>query len=118
MISSLFLHILSGIAGLWVAIAVLPDVMFLGSPYLLLTAGAILGIVNAVVRPILHILTFPLRLLTFGLFSFVVNMATVWAVDVIFPELVIPGLVALFWTALIVWGAETLLHVSQKTLSS
>lgn len=118
MLSSLALHILAGIAGLWFATFIIPHVTFLGSFYLLLTAGAILGIVNAVVRPILHILTFPLRLITFGLFSFIVNMATVWGVSVIFPELVIPTLYLLFLTSIIVWLAETILHVVQKTIFS
>jgi len=39
----------------------------------LLVAGAILGIVNALVRPIILFLTFPITILTLGLFSFVVS---------------------------------------------
>lgn len=51
----------------------------------------------------LRILTLPLRILTLGIFSWVINMAIVWAVDVLFPELIIAGLIPLFWTTLIVW---------------
>lgn len=39
-------------------------------------AAAVIGLVNAFIRPILKILTFPITLLTFGLFAFVVNAAT------------------------------------------
>src|SRR5947208_1864959 len=38
-----------------------------------LLAGVVLGIVNAIVRPILILLTFPFTILTLGLFIFVVN---------------------------------------------
>lgn len=38
-----------------------------------LVAAIIIGLVNAIIRPILSILTFPITLLTFGLFTFVIN---------------------------------------------
>lgn len=40
-----------------------------------LLAAAVLGIVNAVIRPVLLILTLPLNILTLGLFTFVINAA-------------------------------------------
>lgn len=68
----------------------------LDTPGAALVAGAILGFVNAIVRPVLVILTLPFTLLTLGLFLFVVNAAclalTAWMV---------PGFhVAGFWSAL------------------
>jgi len=44
-----------------------------------------------------------LRILTLGLFGLIINMAIVWVVDVLFPELTIPGLIPLFWTTIIIW---------------
>jgi putative membrane protein len=44
----------------------------------LIAAGFILGVLNALVRPVLVLLTIPLSLLTLGLFLFVVNGLTVW----------------------------------------
>lgn len=43
-----------------------------------LIAAAVIGLVNAIIRPILSLLTFPINLLTFGLFTFVVNGFTLW----------------------------------------
>src|SRR5258706_6527686 len=43
-------------------------------------AAVVLGLVNAVVRPILVILTFPVTLLTLGLFLFVINALLFWLV--------------------------------------
>jgi putative membrane protein len=46
-----------------------------------LVAALVLGIVNAVIRPIALILTLPLNILTLGLFTFVVNAAMLYLVS-------------------------------------
>ena len=82
----------------------------------LVLIGAVLGLVNFFLKPILKIVTLPLRLLTFGLFGLVINMLIIWAVDIFFPELVIEGLVPLFWLTAIVWILSFLLGFgSRKT---
>ena len=43
-----------------------------------LIAAVIIGLVNAIVRPILQILTFPITFITLGLFTFVINALTLW----------------------------------------
>jgi Predicted membrane protein len=45
-----------------------------------LFAALVLGLVNAVIRPLLVILTFPVTLLTLGLFLFVINALCFWLV--------------------------------------
>ena len=49
--------------------------------------GLILGLLNTVVRPILSILSFPFFLLTFGLFSLVINGVILWLFGIILPSL-------------------------------
>ena len=62
-----------------------------------LLAALILGAVNAMIRPIIIILTLPINILTLGLFTLVINVAMVSLV-----ALIIPGFsIANFWTALI-----------------
>ncbi len=65
-------HWLTTAAGVGVAAWVLPGV-HVDSIQALLVAGLVLGFVNAIVRPILFVLTFPITVLTLGLFYFVVN---------------------------------------------
>ncbi|MBE9104959.1 phage holin family protein, partial [Nostoc cf. edaphicum LEGE 07299] len=50
-----------------------------------LVAAGIIGLVNAFIRPILRILTFPITLLTFGLFTFVINALTLWLASGLTP---------------------------------
>ncbi len=101
---NLFLQVIAGILGIWLAARYVPGVEFIGNWKTLVLAGTILGLINFFIKPILNIITLPLRILTFGLFSLVINMLMVWVIDIFFPELTIPGVVSLFWTSLIVWG--------------
>lgn len=56
-----------------------------------LLAALILGIVNAVLRPLLIVLTLPLNVLTLGLFTFVVNAALLLLTSALVPGFVIRG---------------------------
>jgi len=71
-----------------------------------LVVGLILGLLNLFVKPILNLITLPLKILTLGFFSLVINMAMIWVVDIVFLELIISGLISLFWTTMIVWGVN------------
>jgi putative membrane protein len=67
-----------------------------------LVAGLVLGVVNAVVRPVLVVLTFPITLLTLGLFLLVLNAFCLWLVSVFVPGFHVVGFWAAFWGALLV----------------
>lgn len=88
--------------GLWLASLLLSGIHF-ESPAKLAIAAVLLGVINAVVRPIAFILTLPLTLVTLGLFLFVLNAAMVGLVARLVPGFTIDG----FWTAMgaavIVW---------------
>jgi putative membrane protein len=58
--------------GLWLAAEIVPGISF-DSNQTLIAAALLLGIVNAFVRPVLIILTFPITLVTLGLFLIVIN---------------------------------------------
>lgn len=62
-----------------------------------LFAAAILGILNAFLRPILLLLTLPLNILTLGLFTFVINAGLLLLVSRVITGFAING----FWTALV-----------------
>ncbi len=100
---TLFFQIIAGILGIFLAAKIIPGVAFTGDWKALAIAGAVLGLLNFFIKPILKIITLPLKILTFGLFGLVVNMLIIWVVDIIFPELVIPGIIPLFLVSLIVW---------------
>ena len=76
--------------GLWLAAQVVPGITIDGAGTL---AGAalLLGVVNAIVRPVLIVLTLPITILTLGLFLFVVNAMTFGLVAYFLPGFHIAG---------------------------
>lgn len=72
-----------------------------------LIAALILGVVNAILRPILVILTLPVEIVTLGLFTFVINGFLFWLVGGLGVGLIVRGFWAGFWgaiaTAIISW---------------
>ncbi len=105
----LLLTIISGLLGLWLADFLIAGVEFAGPWKTLVLAGLILGLINFFIKPILKLITLPLRFLTLGLFGLLINVGVIWAIDIIFAELTINGVIPLLWTTLIVWGLGVLL---------
>ena len=66
-----------------------------------LIAALVLGLVNAVIRPILVILTLPVTILTLGLFIFVINGLLFWAVGSFWPGFHVAGFWAGFFGAIV-----------------
>lgn len=81
--------------GLWLASELVPGIEVRGVGTLL-GAALVLGIVNAVVRPVFIILTLPLTVVTLGLFLLVINAAMLGLVAWVFDGFTIAG----FWPAL------------------
>lgn len=64
--------------GLWAAVKLVPGIVFDGGPIALLGVALVFGVLNAVVRPVLKLLTCPVLILTLGLFTFVLNAVVLW----------------------------------------
>ena len=127
MFNRLILQIIAGILGLWLAtqfvtgviLEIIPGqseffgIVFTERWQILVLVGAVLGLINFFIKPILKAITLPLRILTLGLFGLIINMLMIWVVDIIFPELTILGITSLFWTTICVWGVSFFLGLSR-----
>ena len=87
--------------GLWIATTIVPGVTIAGVGSLIV-AALLLGLVNAVIRPVILILTLPLTLLTLGLFIFVVNGISLALVAWVMPGFTLSGLGAAVLGAIVV----------------
>jgi putative membrane protein len=100
-------------AALLVAVSIVPGIEFTGEPIELFLVAAVFGLINALLKPLVTLLTCPLVLLTLGLFGVVINawmlLATAWlardwglpfAVDGFWPALLGGILISLVSTAL------------------
>jgi putative membrane protein len=108
-------RLLVNAAALWVATRLMPGVTFVGGWVPFLGVALVFGFVNAFIRPVAKILTFPLIVLTLGIFSLVVNGLMLWLTSALSGALElgfhVRGFWAAFFGALIVTIVSTLLSI-------
>lgn len=85
-----------------VAQALVPGIVITGWGWLLI-AALVLGVVNAVIRPVLFVLSLPLTILTLGLFTLVLNAAMLGLTAWLIPGFEIRGFWPAFWGAIVIW---------------
>lgn len=68
-----------------------------------LIAAIILGIANAIIKPILIVLSLPIEILTLGLFTFVINAVLFWIVGHLGIGLIVDGWWAALWGSIVLW---------------
>lgn len=114
---NIFIKIIIGILTIFLATKLIPGVSLqvpngnnLKEWQTIFLIGVILGILNFFLKPVLKILTLPINLLTFGFFSFIINLILIELVDILFLELKIEGIKPLFLTSLITWAGEFLIN--------
>jgi len=71
--------------------------------YIALLAALVLGLANAVVRPLVFILTLPVNIITLGLFTFIINAAMIWLAASVVPGFEIANFVAAVMGAIVLW---------------
>ncbi len=84
--------------GLWLASAIIPGIN-IESPGTLILAALLMGLVNALVRPIAILLTFPITIMTMGFFLLIINAAMFGLVAAFLDNFTVSG----FFAALFGW---------------
>ncbi|MCB1928400.1 MAG: phage holin family protein [Rhodocyclaceae bacterium] len=77
-----------------------------------LVGALLLGLANALIRPLLILVTLPITLLTLGLFALVVNGLTFWMVTGLVGGLQVSGFWSAFWAALLYSVLTTLVNIA------
>lgn len=103
-------RLLVNAAALWVATQFVSGVNYAGGPLPMLGVALVFGIVNAILRPIALILTFPILIVTLGLFTFVINGLMLMLTSSVSSALGLGFHVRGFWAAF--WGALVVTIVS------
>ncbi|MBI3627303.1 MAG: phage holin family protein [Candidatus Sungbacteria bacterium] len=75
----------------------------------LVVAGFVLAVLNTILRPVLKIISFPLVIISFGLFNIIINAIILWVLAWLIPEISIDGLTAWVGSTLIVGIINTVL---------
>jgi putative membrane protein len=118
MLTKFLVRFIFGALGLWVASKLLAGQIVFASPTALVLAAMILGVINAIVRPIVVILTLPLTIVTLGLFLLLVNAAMIGLASMVAPGFHVHGLMAGVLTAIITgvssWIGGMILHDERR----
>ena len=82
--------------------------------YAALIAALILGLVNAIIRPLVILLTLPVNILTLGLFTLIVNALMLWLVSTMVKGFDVANFTAAFLGALILWAVSWIVNALTK----
>lgn len=111
------LRFIVGSFALWLAAQVVPGFSIVGL-HSLLIAALLLGLANAVLRPILVILTLPITIMTLGLFLLVINGLMIGLVAALLDKVTVTGLfpaiLAAIVTGVVNWLVQGLLGLREK----
>lgn len=100
--------------GLWIAAAVLPAMGYGKDWGTLLLAGAILGLVNFAVRPLVILMTLPAVVLSLGIWLLLVNALMLWLTSKLIPDLHVGGFWSTVAAALMIWLVNLALRPARK----
>jgi putative membrane protein len=104
------IRLLVNSAAWWVATQVVSGVTFDGGLLPMLGVALVFGVVNALLRPVAKILTFPIIIVTLGIFSLVINGLMLWLTSSLSSAMGLGFHVSGFWAAF--WGALVVSLVS------
>lgn len=107
----LVLLIAANILALYLASYYIEGVALRGGLWNIALVGLAFSIVNFIVKPIVKLVLSPFILLSFGLLIIVINMAMLWVTDLIFPQLTISGIAPLFLATLLVGIVNFVAHL-------
>jgi putative membrane protein len=101
--------IIAGIIGIGLSDYFIQGVVSDGRLETILLIGLVLGLLLFFIKPILNLITLPLRVITLNLFSFIIIAFLIWLTTIIFQgKLSFTNTSSLLWTTLIVWISELL----------
>lgn len=87
LLRSLLLSIIANGLALYLVAYLLPeDFVIAGGIKAYAVLGIAIGFLNTIIKPLLKLVTFPLMILTLGLFSIVINMLILWLLEYLFAS--------------------------------
>ena len=110
------IRILGNSLALYVAYYFVPGFIISGGWKEYLLAGALLGLLNLVVKPVLKMISMPIIILTLGLFTLVINGLLLWTVDYIFDFVAIKDITALLYAVVVITIVNLVISTTAKAV--
>lgn len=109
------LKIIFNALALYLAVRLVPGVAFGGDWPQYLLAGLIFALLNIFIRPLLKLISLPLMVITFGLFSFFINIIILWILAQLMTNLYLADFWAYFWATAIISLINLFLSLFSKS---
>ena len=106
----ILLRYLGTVAAVYGTVALVPGIIVVGGWPTILIAALVWSVLMMVVKPVLKILTLPITIVTFSLFSFVLNVLLFYALAFIVPGFAIAGFVPAILGALVLSILSSFIH--------
>ncbi len=97
----MILRFLGTAAAVYLTVNLVPNIAISGGWTTTLLVALVWSVITMVIRPVLSILTLPITLITFGLFSLVLNAVLFWAMTLIVPGFHVGGFLAALMGAIV-----------------
>ncbi|MBI2063080.1 MAG: phage holin family protein [Candidatus Yanofskybacteria bacterium] len=107
---AIFIRLFANILGLYLANLWVSGFGVIDGWQAYLIAGITLGILNLIVRPILKVITFPLIVISLGLFLIVINAIILWLTAQLTGYIIIESYVSLLWATIVVAAVNFIAH--------
>jgi putative membrane protein len=98
------------IAAIFTASVFIEGINYSDDFWILVVAGLVFGLVNAIVKPIVKLLALPLIIFTLGIALFFINLLMLYITSWIVPNFSIDSFGAAFWATIIIWLVNWALH--------
>lgn len=89
--------------GLWLAASLFSGITYNDQLLILLIASAIFGFINFLIRPLVMILSLPAVILTFGLFTLIVNASMLYITSFFYPRFQVKSIWSAIGAVIILW---------------
>jgi putative membrane protein len=104
------IRVLVNAAALWVAARFVPGIEMSGDIWQILLIALVFGIINAVLKPILKLLSLPVLLITLGLFAIIINTALLAITAGLMENLTIDGFLPALLGSLVISVVSAVLN--------
>ena len=99
------------VAAIWAA-DILIDGISIADPWRVILVGAVFGLVNFLVKPIVKLLSLPVIILTLGIALFFVNLFMLYITSWILPSFEINSFGAAIGATIVIWAVNAILHAA------
>ncbi len=90
---SLLIHFLGVATAVYLTVNIVPGITVTGGWVTMLLVALVWSVIVTVIKPILHLLTLPITIVTLGIFYFIVNALLFWAMALIVPGFSVSGFI-------------------------